>query len=126
MRLGLVYTQTLHEPAVLLGCQCPGLTFLPWPLEAAGLQTFIQQDKSVSLPVQGLDPVSPSAAEEEERVAERVQFHLLLDQCGKTVDPTAQVGVAAFDVNVVGTTKIVQHDFNTRSTASTVAASAPE
>ena len=56
MRLGLIHTQSLHEPAVLLRCQAPGFTFLPWPLEAAGLQPLVQQHETITLPVQGFDP----------------------------------------------------------------------
>ena len=42
-----------------------------------------------------------------EGIAKGIQLHLLLDQGGKTVNSTAQVGVAALDKDVVGTTKIV-------------------
>ena len=125
MRLGLIHAQPLHEPAVLLGCQTPCFAFLPGPLERTGLQSLVQQHKSVALPVQRLDPIPASATEQEERVAEGIQRHLLLDQGGQTVDPTAKVGVAALDENVVCATEIIQHDFNTRSTDSMVDASAP-
>ena len=125
LHLWLIHTQTLHEPAVLLGCECLCFTFLPGPLEGAGFQPLVEQHEAIALLVQSLDPVPPSAAEEEQRIAEWVQLHLLFDQGGKAVDPTAQVGVAALDEDVVCATKIIQHDFTARSTASTVAASAP-
>ena len=125
MGLWLIHAQALHEPAVLLGSKCPGLTFISGPLEAARLQPLVQQNESIPLPVQGLDPVPSSAAEEEQGVAERIQLHLLLDQGGQTVDPTAQIRAAALDEDVVSTTEIIQHDFTARSTASTVVASAP-
>ena len=125
MRLWLIHTQTLHEPPVLLGCQAPCFAFVPGPLEAAGLQPLVQQHETITLPVQSLDPILPSAAEQEQRIAEGFQLHLLLDQGGQTVDPTAKIRIAALDVNMVGSVEIIQHDFTARSTASTVAASAP-
>ena len=95
MRLGLIHTQSLHEPAVLLRCQAPGFTFLPWPLEAAGLQPLVQQHKTITLPVQGFNAILPSAAEQEQRVGEWIQVKLLLYQGSQSVNSTAQVGVAA-------------------------------
>ena len=76
VRLGLVDAQSLHEPAVLLGCQRTGFAFLAWPLEAATLQPFVQQYEAVALPVQRLDPIPPPSAEQEQRVAERIQVKL--------------------------------------------------
>ena len=125
MRLWLVHTQTLHEPPVLLGCQAPCFAFVPGPLEAAGLQPIVQQHKSVSFPVQGLDPVTPSAAEQEQRVGEGVQPELLLNQRSQAVNTKPEVSAAAGDYDAVCTGEICQHDFRTRSTVSTVAASAP-
>ena len=64
MRLGLVYTQPLHEPTVLLRCQGFGFCLSPWPLETAGLQSLVQKDKTIAFPVQRLDAVPASAAEQ--------------------------------------------------------------
>ena len=125
MCLGLIHAQTLHEPAVLLRCQAPGFTFLPWPLEAAGLQPLVQQHETITLPVQGLDSIPSSAAEQEQRVGKWIQVELLLYQSSQSVNSTAQVGVATGDEYPVSTGEVRQHDFNTRSTASTVAESAP-
>ena len=126
MRLWLVYTQTLHEPAVLLRSQCSGFTLLPGPLEAAGLQALVQQNKSVTFPIQGFYPVPASSAEQEQRITERIQVELLLDQRCQPVDPTAKICITAVDVHPVRAGEVRQHDFKIRSTVSTVAASAPE
>jgi len=126
MRLWLVYTQALHEPAVLLRSQASRFTFLPGPLESTRLQSFVQQDKSVTFPVQCFDPVPSSAAEEEQCVGEGIQLELLLNKRRQSVYPTAQICVAASDIHPFRAGEVGQHDFNTRSTASTVAASAPE
>ena len=125
MCLWLIHTQSLHEPAVLLGCQTSGFTFVPRPLEAAGLQPLVQQHETITLPVQGFNAILPSAAEQEQRVGEGVHLKFLLYQSGQPVDPTAQVGVAAGDEYPLSTIEVCQHDFNTRITASTVAVSAP-
>ena len=77
----------------MLGCQAPGFAFVPSPLGAVGFQTLVQQHKSVALPVQGLDPVFPSAAEQEQRVDEGIQLELLFDQSGQAVNPKPEVRV---------------------------------
>ena len=125
MCLWLVHTQTLHEPAVLLGCQTSGFTFVPRPLEAAGLQPLVQQHETITLPVQGFNAILPSAAEQEQRVGEGVQPELLLNQRSQAVNTKPEVSAAAGDYDPVCTGEICQHDFRTRSTVSTVAASAP-
>lgn len=125
MRLWLIHTQSLHKPPVLLGCQASGFAFVSWPLEAAGLQPLVQQHKAVSLPVQGLDPILPSAAEQKQRVGEGIQVKLLFDKRGQTVNSEPEVGAAAGDYDAVCTGEIRQHNFRMRSTISTVAASAP-
>ena len=126
MSLWLIHTQTLHEPAVLLGCECLCFTFLPGPLEGAGFQPLVEQHKAVALPVQSLDPILSSAAEEEQRIGEGVQPELLFDKSGQTVNPKPEVGAAAGDYDPVCTGEICQNDFRIRSTVSTIAASAPE
>ena len=75
---------------------------------------------------EGLDPVPPSATEQEQGVGEGVQPELLFDKSGQTVNPKHEVGAAAGDYDPVCTGEICQHDFRTRSTVSTIAASAPE
>jgi len=126
MCLWLVHTQTFHEPAILLRSQRSCFTFFPGPLEAAGLQTLIQQDKSVSFPVQRLDSIPASAAEQEQCIGERIQMKLLLNHSRQSVNSSTKVSVTAGDVYPVSTVEVAQHDFNIRSTVSTVAVSAPE
>ena len=89
MCLWLIHTQTLHEPAVLLGCEYLCFTFLPGPLEGSGFQPLVEQHKAVTLPVQSLDPVPASAAEQEQRIGERIQLELLLDKRSQPIYPTA-------------------------------------
>ncbi len=125
MCLGLVHAQSLHEPAILLGCEQSGLCCEPRPLETAGLQTFVKKDKPIALSIQCLDPVSASAAEQEQGVAEWIQVKGLLYHGSQTIYSTAQICVAAGNVDLVGPGKVAQHDFSSRSTMPTVSASAP-
>ena len=89
MRLWLVDLQSFHEPAILLRRQLPRFRLAAWPLKTAAFQTLIQQQKSVSFPVQRLDAVSSSAAEQKDRIGERIQPELLLYDVGKPVYPAA-------------------------------------
>ena len=126
VRLWLVDAQAFHEPAVLLGRQRSGFPFRTGPLEAAGFQPLVKQHKSVAFPVQCLDTVPASTAKQEQGVGERVQIELLLNHGSQPVDATAQVGIAAGNINPVSSGEVGQHDFSSRSTVSTVAVSAPE
>ena len=126
MGFGLVNAQPLHEPAILLRSQGSGLTFLPGPLEGTGLQTLVQQNKSVAFPIQCFDSVPASAAKKEQCIGKRIQIELLLNQRCQSVYPLAQVCIPAGNIHTLGAAEIAQHDFRMRSTISTVAASAPE
>ena len=125
MCLGLVYAQTLHEPAVLLGSQTFGLTLVPWPLEYAGLQPLIQQEESVALPVKRLDPVTPSSTEQKQSIGERIQLKLLLNKSGQSIDSSTQICVTAGNVDPVGPGKITQHDRSVSSSKDSVSGSIP-
>jgi len=50
---------------------------------------------------------------------------LLLNQRRQSVNTAAQIRITAGDVHPFGSGEVSQHDFKTRSTVSTVAASAP-
>ena len=110
MRLRLVDLQSFHEPAVLLRSQFSCFRFTARPLKRPGFQTLIQQNKSVSFPVQRLDAISPSAAEEKQRIGKGIQPELLLNDVGKPIYPATQICVAAGNIDLIGSDKIVQHD----------------
>lgn len=80
--LGLFNAETLHQPSVLLRCQLPGFGFRTWPLEASRLQTLVEKNESVALPVQRFHAVSASTAEEKEGIGEWIQLKLLLHDAG--------------------------------------------
>ena len=62
---GLVDIDTGHEPVKLSPGQISDFGLFPWPLVSSMYrQLFIDQYKTVSITVQGFDPVSASAAEQ--------------------------------------------------------------
>ena len=126
VRLWLFYIQAFHEPAVLLRCQQSGFLLTARPLEIAGLQALVQQQKSIALPVQCFDPVPASAAEQEQRIGEWIQLELLLDYAGQTIDSPSEIGVATGNIDLVSSGKIIQHDCRIRRSMAVVSASAPE
>ena len=81
VRLRLLDTQSFHQPAVLLSSNAERLILAPRPLELAFFKPLVEQEKTVALPVECLDPVGSSAAKQEQRVGTRVEMKLLLDDC---------------------------------------------
>lgn len=126
VRLWLFHIQALHEPAVLLRGQQPGFRFTARPLKTAGFQTLVQQQKSIPFPVQCFDSVPVSATEQKQRVGERIQLKLRLNDASQTIDAPSEIGVASGDVDFVCSGKIIQHDCRIRSSMAVVSASAPE
>ena len=123
--LRLLCLQPLHQPAILLRRQGLHLFPAPGPLKAAALQTLIQQQKAVSLPVQRLESVPSSPAEQEQRPLKRVHLKLGFYQIGQPINASPQVCVSAGDVHRAAAVKIVQHDFAAWRIACSVAPSAP-
>ena len=60
-------------------------------------------------PNKPLDPIPPAAAEQKQRIAERIQMELPLYQCSQTVDPLPQICVPTGDIYFFCPTKIIQH-----------------
>jgi len=78
VRLQLLDAQSFHQPAILLRRQLTRCYFRPRPLESSAFQTLVQQQKAVAFPIQCLDAITASAAEEKQRVCEWIQTELLL------------------------------------------------
>ena len=126
MRLRLFHIQAFHKPAILLRGQQSGFRFIAWPLETATLQAFVQQQKSIPFPVQCYDSVPASATEQKQRIRKWIQLELLLYDAGQTIDSTSEIGVAAGDIDLVRSGKIIQRDCRIRSSMAVVSAFAPE
>ena len=95
------------------------------PSEASECQAFVKQEKSISLPVQCLHTISAFAVEEEEGVGKGFQLKGFLYHGGQTIYSTAQICVAAGNIDLVSFGKIAQHDFRRRSAMPTVSAYTP-
>lgn len=113
MRLRLVDAQPLHEPAELLWGKLLRFGFRARPLKYSAFQTFIQQHEAVALPVQCLDAVAASAAEEKQCACEWVQLKLLLDDGCQSVNPASKIRVATGHIHLLRAGEIIQHDLKT-------------
>ena len=121
----LIDLQSFHEPPILLRCQLSCFCYAARPLKQSGFQALIQQNEPIVFPVQRLDPISPSATEQEQRIREWVQLKLRLHQRCKPVDALAQIRIAASDKDSLGPTEIVQHVRNAVMSICIVSASIP-
>ena len=111
---------------VLLRGRQFGFRFTAWPLETAGLQALVQQQKSITLPIQCFDPVPASATEQKQRVGEGIQLELLLNHAGQTIDSSSEIGVTAGNIDLARSSKSIQHDCRIRNSMAVVSASAPK
>ena len=102
-----VYLQPFHEPAVLLRCELPYLSFVPRPLVYAAFQALVQKDKAVLLPVQPFDPIPAASAEQKQCVREGIQVKFLLNHGRKTVDAFPQICVSAGNIHMVGPGEVI-------------------
>lgn len=76
-------------------------------------------------PVQRLEPIAPSSAEQKQRPLKRVHLKLALYQVCQPVNAPPQVCVSAGNVHRVVAVEIIQYDFAAGRIASSVASSAP-
>lgn len=108
--LRLVYAQSLQKPAKRLPVQLTRFLFIARPLETtAVLDAFVQQYKRIPFPQQCLDALPAAATKQEQVVGIGVQLELPLDQLGKALYTTAQVGVAAGQIDVFDLRNVSQH-----------------
>ena len=98
--LRLLDTQSFHQPAVLLSSNAERLILAPRPLKLTLFKSFVEQEKTVALPVERFDPVSSSAAKQEQRVGTRVEMKLLFNDCRQTVYSATKIGVTAGEVDL--------------------------
>lgn len=77
------------------------------PLVDACFQTLIQKHKTILLPIQALDAVPPAAAEQKQRIGERIQFELLLHQGSQSIYSFSKIRIAAGDIDAVCTAEVI-------------------
>ena len=102
--------QPLHKPAVLLWCQCPDFILGSRPLETAAFQTFVQQKESVAFPIQRLNPVSLSAAEQKQCCLEWIHPKLCAYHAGQAINPAPQIRITAGNVHWAIAVEVIQHE----------------
>lgn len=122
----LLNLEPFHKPSVLLRRQGSDFIFTAWPLVRALFQPFVEKNEAIPLPIETLDAVSPPPTKQKQRISKWVELKSLLYHAGKPVNPFAQVCIPAGNVNSVGSSEIIQHDFSAWQRAFTTLASAPE
>ncbi len=85
----------------------------------------IQKDETIAFPVQLLDTIPVSTAEQKQCIGKRIQLKRFLHHGSQTIYSMAQICVAAGNLYLISSSEIAQHDFSSRSTIPTVSASAP-
>ena len=100
MSFRLLNTQSFHQPSVLLSSNAERIVLTPRPLELAFFQPFVEQEKTIALPVERFDSVGSSAAKQKHRVCTGIKMKLLLNDCRQTVDTAAKIRVAAGKVDL--------------------------
>ena len=98
--LRLTDTQSFHQPAVLLSSNAERLVLAAWPLELILFKAFVEQEKTVALPVECFDSVGSPAAKQKQCVRTRVKFELLFNDSRQTIDLTTKIRVAAGKVDL--------------------------
>lgn len=91
-------TQPLQQPPELLRTQVQYLFFASGPLVPPALQSFVQQDETVRIPIQCLEPVCPPATKQKQGVRKRIQLISALYNAYQPVNTLAQVGVPAGNI----------------------------
>ena len=71
------------------------------PAEATMLQASIVEPEAIGIPDEDLELVSATIAEDEEAVAEQIQFQDLADEGRQAVDRLSQIGAAAGEVDAL-------------------------
>lgn len=71
------------------------------PLEASAFVSFVQKAESVSFIVNRLDPVCPSSAEQEQRIAVWIEFEVVLDDIHQSVKLFPHICVPGTDIDVL-------------------------
>ena len=94
-------------------------------LKTTTFEAFVEQKKSITLPVERLYTVGPPSTKQEQGVCAGIELKLLLHDGRQAVNAATQIRVAASEVNLLRPAKVVRHDFSAWTSAVSVASSAP-
>ena len=93
--LGLVDRKPFQEPAVFLPGKVPYLGGIPWPLETAVIQSFIQKAEAIFFKMQCLDSVTASPTKKEQGIAVGLHFIGIPDDGHQSINTFSHAGVSA-------------------------------
>ena len=104
----LVDRKALKQPAELPFREVTNFGCVAWPLKPeviirSFLKTLVQQTETVLLVMEYLDAIGTSSAEEEDRVAVRIQLIGVTYDRHQTINAFSHVGIARNQVDVVCT-----------------------
>ena len=96
VRLFLLQGQAVEEPLQLTPTdRFGGLVRALGPTETSSLQASVVEPEAIMIPVEDLEFVAVSIAEDEEAAAEEIVLEDLADKGSQAVDGLSQIGVAA-------------------------------
>jgi len=128
MGLALLQGEAVEQPLQLASADSKGLLFGPFgPAKATALQATIVEPEAVVVPVEDLELVSPAVAEDEEAVAEQIEFEGMANERRQTVDGLSHIGIAAGEIDGDAFHGWAQHGITARAvtTARSIAGSKP-
>ena len=86
--------------SVILRSKSSNVIPIARPLNPACFDPLVKEQESVSIPHKPFEPILfPAAKEKEDIFLERIEFELLLHDRGESVDPPAEVGATAGDID---------------------------
>ena len=95
----------------IAGVSMPALPLYFWAIGNCLSPDAYTAVKSRLPPVQRLESVPPSSAEQKQRPLKRIHLELGLYQSGQSINASPQICVSAGDIHRAAATKIVQHNF---------------
>jgi len=93
MGADLLQTQSLQKPAELTRVDGHQLLFRLRPTKKMLLQSLLPETKTVAIPVQDLDNMTPAVAKDKHLSGKRILMQLVFNQNGQPVDGFAHIRV---------------------------------
>lgn len=104
--------KSIHEKPVLFFGQRFQLVRIPWPLEPAVTEEFVEKQEPIPFPKKTFDPIRAAAAEQKERpLVIRIQMKLCLHERRQPHDPIPEIGAPAGYVHLLKSVagRVIEH-----------------
>ena len=96
----LLQAQSVEEPAQLSSGDGEALFVrLLGPLEASAFEASVVEPETIVIPDKDFELITSSVAEDEEAVAEEIEFEDLGDQGSEAVDGFPEIGASAGEID---------------------------